>query len=365
MKKTNKTSRRWLRWTLWTVSILTLAIVGLSIYGNIMMAKVPGLSFDEALDYTLNDSENGIITVGIIQNGQATYTVYGKNAQILPNVAYTYEVGSLTKTLTATLIARAVLEGKISLEDTIDQYLDLPDGTIYPTIEALLTHTSGYKSTYFETPMIGNFFHGRNDYYGVTKDQVMHRIESIRLKNKVYEFQYSNFGYATLGLVLEAVYGEDYTKLVNDFVQNDLGMEHTRIADQSGDLDHYWDWQSHDAYLPAGALLSTMDDMLKYAEFQLENQSYFALTHEQLKTIDATSKKNAMMDIRMDAIGMAWIIDEEHQIIWHNGATGHFNSYLGFDPERGIAVVILSNLSPNERIPATVLGVKWMEEMRQ
>ena len=66
----------------------------------------------------------------------------------------------------------------------------------------------------------------------------------------------------------------------------------------------------------------------------------------------------------MDSIGAAWIWDDVHGIVWHNGGTGHYNSYLGFDPERKIAVVILSNLAPNDRIPATVLGIKLLLELQ-
>lgn len=69
------------------------------------------------------------------------------------------------------------------------------------------------------------------------------------------------------------------------------------------------------------------------------------------------------MGIFMDEIGMAWVIDTENGIVWHNGGTGDYNCYLGFKPESGEAVVILSNLSPNYRIPATVLGTKLLSEM--
>ena len=58
-----------------------------------------------------------------------------------------------------------------------------------------------------------------------------------------------------------------------------------------------------------------------------------------------------------------WIIDSKNNIIWHNGGTGNYNSYLGFNPETGTAVVVLSNLAPNYRVPATVLGVKLLLEL--
>ena len=69
------------------------------------------------------------------------------------------------------------------------------------------------------------------------------------------------------------------------------------------------------------------------------------------------------MGINMDEIGMSWMIDRVNGIIWHNGGTGHYNSYLGFNPETGTAVVVLSNLAPDYRIPATVLGTKLLIEL--
>lgn len=60
----------------------------------------------------------------------------------------------------------------------------------------------------------------------------------------------------------------------------------------------------------------------------------------------------------MDKVGMSWRIDEENGIIWHNGGAGNYNSYLGFNLETGVAVVVLSNLSPFYRISATVLGLR-------
>ena len=95
------------------------------------------------------------------------------------------------------------------------------------------------------------------------------------------------------------------------------------------------------------------------------NDPRFTPCHESLKSINASTESYLMMGIHMDEIGMAWIIDNENGFIWHNGGTGHYNSYLGFCPETGTAVVVLSNLSPNDRIPATVLGIKQLQELNK
>ena len=164
--------------------------------------------------------------------------------------------------------------------------------------------------------------------------------------------------------MLESVYGTGYTALVNDYVQSNLGLTSTKISEHDGDLGNLWDWEANDAYLSAGALTSNITDMLTYAQMQLDDP-HFTPCHESLKTINASTESYLMMGIHMDEIGMAWIIDNENGFIWHNGGTGHYNSYLGFCPETGTAVVVLSNLSPNDRIPATVLGIKKLQELNK
>ena len=342
-----------------------LLVAGLVIYGKVQMGKIPGLSFEDALAYTTNGKSDAVITVGIIKDGQASFTVYGKDAQILPAESHTYEIGSLTKTLTAALVEKAIREGRISLQDTIDAYLPLPEGKSYPTVEELLTHTSGYSPYYYENPMIGNFFAGRNSFCGISREMVLEKVKSHDMSLGNYAFEYSNFGYAVLGLVLEAVYNTDYSALLNAYVQQDLGMTATKISERDGDLGNYWDWQENDAYLSAGAVTSNIEDMLRYAQMLLDADSPFAACHQRLKIINASSESYRMMGIHMDEIGMAWIIDRENGIVWHNGGTGHYNSYLGFSPETGTVVVILSNLSPNDRIPATVLGIKLLRELNR
>lgn len=210
--------------------------------------------------------------------------------------------------------------------------------------------------------MITNFFVGRNDFYGITDEMVLEKASGINLEKENYDFCYSNYGYAILGEIIETIYDTDYTSLINDFVLRELGLTNTKVSDQAGDLGNYWDWKEDDAYLAAGAITSNINDMLSYAQMQLESNSYFLECHKSLVSIDASTKNYKIMDIHMDEIGMAWIIDNENGIVWHNGGTGDYNCYLGFHKETGTAVVILSNLLPNYRIPATVLGVKLLKE---
>lgn len=339
-----------------------IAVGGLAWYGKMQAAKIPGLTFMDTLAYTTRDNPDAVITVGVIKDGKSSYTVYGMNGAELPAELHTYEIGSLTKTFTAAMIRRAADEGKIDIEAPIDRCLSLPADGDYPTIRQLVTHTSGYKGYYFETPMISSFFKGRNSFYGISKDSVLDRVARLRADPGEHGFRYSNFGYAVLGLALESAYVADYTALFNDFA-GELGLGDTRISDDPGDLGRRWDWAADDAYLAAGAATSNIADMLRYAQMQIEGRAPFAACHERLEQIDAASDANKAMGIRMDGIGMAWILDEENGVVWHNGGTGHYNCYLGFRPETGTAVIVLSNLAPGYRIPATVMGIKLLAEL--
>lgn len=352
------------------LSMLIVILVSLGIfmiYARKQMNKIPNMSVEEMLSYTLKDKEAAITTIGIIKNGKMEYDVYGKDGRTLENKEYDYEIGSLTKTFTCSLLSKAVSKGKLDMNTSIDTYLELPQKQYYPTLTRLVTHTSGYKNYYFEGQMISNFLNREeNDFYGITNESLKNRIGKVNLENKDYNFEYSNFGMATLGLVLEQVYGEDYFVLMNQFIREDLGLTNTRVSDGTGNLTGYWNWKEKDVYLPAGSIISNITDVMKYLKLHMTNEiSYLEPTHEIWAQADGNKDTYQMLGIRTDAEGMGWMIDKERNIIWHNGGTGNFNCYAGFDPDKQVGVVILSNLSPNDRIPATVIGVKLLQELQE
>ena len=348
--------------------LLCLALVaaavlgGLKYYGKKQMEKIPALSFRDCLAYTLGGEKDGVITVGVLQNGEMRYTVYGADGQEIDHALHIYEIGSLTKTLTAALVGKAVAEGKLQLDAPIDRYVTLPKEGHAPTIRELLTHTSGYPEYYFESEMIGNFLAGRNSFCGIGKDKLLRRLGSADVKEEPHGFRYSNFGYATLGLILEQVYGTNFTRMMNDSLRA-WGMPSSHMTDGAGDLGNYWDWRRDDAYLPAGGVLSNIEDMLTYAALVLNGTDGFDTYTASIKEIRVASESYEQMNIRMDAVGYGWMIDEENGIIWHNGGTGHYNAYLGVKRDAGTAVVILPNLSPSKKIPATVMGAKLLLEI--
>lgn len=361
----NRKKRRVIWAILIAVVLIAIAVVAFFFLRTPKENPVVNMSFQDCIAYTTKDTPEATVGVVVLQNGAANISFYGNNAKQIPYDGYEFEIGSLTKTITAALIMRAEADGTLSLSDPINRFLKLPTQTYYPTIERILTHQSGYKSYYFEQPMIENFFSGGNSFYQISRGMLRRRLGKVHLQDKDYPFLYSNFGFSVLGLMLEDIYQQSYTDLADSFVQQELGMQHTHISDGDGNLSGYWRWAQDDAYLPAGGLISTADDMAIYARAMLAGSPEFlGNAQKPLAKINATSGQFANLGIRMDSVGAAWMIDDEHGIVWHNGGTSHFSSYMGFDPHRQIAVVILTNLAPDYRIPATVMGAKLLLELQ-
>ena len=105
---------------------------------------------------------------------------------------------------------------------------------------------------------------------------VLEEAKKHDITKDAYDFTYSNFGYAVLGLVLEELYQQNYSDLMNTFLQQDLYLMDTKLSDKTGDLYHYWDWAEKDAYQSAGAITSNITDMLSYAQMQLSGDPLFA-----------------------------------------------------------------------------------------
>ncbi len=122
---------------------LALVFGGFMLFMKQQMSKLPALSFKETLEYTTSGKNEAVISVGVIKDGVATYKVCGENGKELVDELHSYEIGFLTKNITAALVNKAIGEGKLSLSSTIDTYLDLPERNSYPTIEKLRKRING------------------------------------------------------------------------------------------------------------------------------------------------------------------------------------------------------------------------------
>ena len=343
------------------IIIIFLCVIYNLISGVIYKNKMQDISqytSSQMIDYTLNNNENAIISIAIYDGNDIAYDVYGAEY----NLNYDYEIGSITKTFTAMLVSKAIKEGKVNLDDSISNYLEL-ENRYYPTIKRIITHTSGLKPYYLSFQKIKNYFVGGNDFYNISKEQLLEELNKTKLEDKDYNFNYSNFGVSTLGLVLEKVYDKNYNELLEELLKQ-LDMNNTTIATGTGNLSGYWKWNENDGYIPAGAIISNIQDMSKYLETLItSDEDYVIRMQEALKEVNAKDDIYSMFDVNVDSVGMTWMIDNKNNIIWHNGSTTNFNSYIGFNREKKVGVVILSNISPQKDVNMTLIGNKIMHEL--
>lgn len=330
---------------------------------DIQRASSPATSLSDCIKAALDRRDGANLTIGTIHDGKREWSVFGQNGATLPNELHDYEIGSITKTVTATLIANAVSAKLVRIDDPINRYLDLTKDKPYPTIRQLLTHTSGYKAFYYEWPMIGNVFAGRGIFSGITGEMLLRRAAGLNMTDEPQPFCYSNFGVSLLGLVLEKVYGEKYTVLANRFLQ-ETGMPRSHIFDGTGDLGDYYEWTSNDGYLPAGGIVSDIQDMLTYAQKQLDNQGIFAMTHETLSKVVVTSKNRMLVNMGINEVGMNWAKDTGNNFIWHSGDLGVYHSYIGVCMETNSAVVVLGKLTSFDYLWPLTIGTKILKSYR-
>lgn len=348
--------------------LLCLGLIGFfsfRLYGEKQMEKIPSMSLQEVLVSSLKGNKEGKITLGIYDQGKIDIRMFGQDGKEIPYKKHRYEIGSISKTLTGLMIKKAEEEGLLSIEDPIDKYIDLPKRDHYPSIRELLTHTSGYSSYYLEWPMVSNTLEGRNALSCISEDLLLKRLEKTSIPSKEHDFSYSNFAYGVLGQVLEEIYGKEYSPLVNSFLREDLGMKETEVSKMEGDLGKYWFWEEDDSYIPAGALVSNIEDMLKYCRYQLSDDKLAKASQEVLYDNKEVSPMYKALGFTADHVAYSWMVDRDKNRIWHNGATGNYNSYMGFNPKSQKAVVVLSNLGPDEGISATIVGVKTFDALEK
>ena len=261
-----------------------------------------------------------------------------------------FEIGSNTKTFTGVLLADAVLNGGLSLDDPLQTLL--PEGITAPTrngqtinLVHLANHTSGL-------PRMPDGFvriDPDNPYAAYTAEQAYEALDGYELPRDVgSEFVYSNYGMGLLGSVLADRHAMTYEALMTRKIADPLGMNSTRLAFTPGmemrlaKGHHFgievgnWDFQ---AIAGAGAIRSTAVDMLKYLAGNL------GLMESELLPALELSHENTGATFHDLTVGLGWLKMpyEGGDIIWHDGGTGGYMSFMGFNRETRMGVVVLTN----------------------
>jgi len=298
------------------------------------------------------DDEDAVgLVVGVVKDGRTQVWAFGETKRgggEKPNERTVYEIGSVSKAITGTLLADMVERKLAKLDDPVRQYL--PDGVVMPiadgkpiTLEHLATHTSGLP----RLPDNMKPADPKNPYADYTVERMYDFLKSHKLRRSPGEHEYSNYAVGLLGQLLARKAGGDYESLLAERITKPLAMNDTRIA-LSDDMrrrlappydaalapDANWDLP---ALAGAGGIRSTAADMLKLIQAALADADT-----EQRRALRIAFQKR--VDLKNgQAIGLNWFIARDGVTRWHTGMTGGYSSWLSIIPNSGIGVVVLSN----------------------
>jgi CubicO group peptidase (beta-lactamase class C family) len=313
--------------------------------------------------------------VGLVDNaGRVRIVTAGAGAggaPIQPNSVF--EIGSITKTFTGSLLASLVADGTVRLDTPVASLL--PVGTVIPerntkriTLVDLAAQRSGL-------PRMPNNLAPRdpnNPYADYDGTRLLDFLRTYQLpRDPGVQYEYSNLGVGLLGYALAAKTQQSYEGAVRDRVLRPLGMTETVVAltpalraqlapghDAAGSVMANWDL---DALAGAGAIRSTIQDMSRYlvANLVADQRASDPRTGgigAVLASAHAVQFTNGPAGM---SLGLAWhrlVVAPGDTIVWHNGMTGGYASFLGYSAVRGVGVVILSNSA----VPPDDMGIHWL-----
>ncbi len=322
-------------------------------------AMLPDKDIRAILADRIDEQRQGVaMVVGVIDpSGRRTIAYASTKKGEGPVDADTvFEIGSVTKVFTSLLLAEAVRRGEVALTDPVSKYL--PPNVKVPerggkkiTLVDLATHTSGL-------PRMPTNFHPKdpaNPYADFSVAQLYEFLATVELTRDIgSKYEYSNLGGGLLGHALALRAGTDYETLLRTRVLEPLGMKSTAITLSKSMKEHLT--PGHDAGLRqvanwdiptlagAGALRSTANDLLTFlaANIGIEKSPLAPSMAAMIAARRPTGNPNL-------EIALGWHIwtRNGHEIIWHNGGTGGYRTWIGFDPKSRTGVVVLSNTSTN------------------
>ena len=325
----------------------TLLSLLLSFLSIAILAQTKEEKLNELLSaYSKMNSFNGTALVSehgkiLLNKGYGYKNVENKEANDGETI---FQIGSITKQFTSTIILKLEEEGRLSLTDKISKYFpDFPNGDNI-TVYNLLTHTSG-------------IFNYTNDQQFMMNEAVKPTTEGkiiALFKDKKLDFEpntkysYSNSGYMLLGYIIQKVTGKSYENVVREYVFNPLkmsesGFDFVHLDDPNKATGYFaiGDNKSEKSTLvdssvsfAAGAIYTTTGDLLKWHNGLLTN-----------KIVKRETIEKAFTPFK-SKYGLGWNIDSlnKKRVVAHGGGIFGFNANFARIEQDDISIVLLNNV---------------------
>jgi D-alanyl-D-alanine-carboxypeptidase/D-alanyl-D-alanine-endopeptidase len=290
--------------------------------------------------------------IGVARGGRTWVVPFGTRTYggtERPDGDTVYEIGSVTKVMTGILLAHAVVDGSVKLDDPIASLF--PEGTRLPGTDddpIRLVHLSTHTSSLPRMP--GNFApkDRTNPYADYDEERMLSFLDGWRLEGKRgTRYLYSNLAVGLLGVALSREAEKPYETLLRERILAPLGMESTGIAltdSMKGRLAPgytsgfspaaNWDLA---AFAGAGGVRSTTNDMLRFLRGHLKPR------RDVLSAAMSLARKVHVRPENGPRMGLGWHFHGRGSRVGHNGQTGGYHSFVALDPEAGWGLVILSN----------------------
>ncbi|MEU6151432.1 serine hydrolase domain-containing protein [Actinosynnema sp. NPDC047251] len=261
-----------------------------------------------------------------------------------------FQIGSITKVWTATLVMQLVHGGAIDLDRPVSEYLDgfrLADGAATRTVTTrhLLSHTGGFDGDIWTDT-------GRND------DAVRKYVETLAEAVQYFApgelFSYCNSGYVVLGRLVEVLRRKSYNRALREHLITPLGLAHAATnvdeailglpavghqrARPDGPLEPVKKWSLVPATAPVGAMLAmSARDLLGFVRHHLSTPEYDVMREPQVEVPEPGWMSGHW--------GLGWSIPDHGGpvVVGHSGYTMGQRALVRVVPEAGVAVAMLTN----------------------
>lgn len=297
------------------------------------------------------------VVVALTTDGKRQVYGFGAGPGGKPPTADTlYELGTVTSVYTALLLADAVQRREVDLDTPVASLL--PPGVTAPvadkvaiTLRALALHVSGLPRV---PPSLLARAGAPDPYAGYTEDALYRDLNATALDAAPgTQIAYSTYGSGLLGHALARKLGGDFGAVLAKRVLAPLGLRDTylrvpaaaaarRVAGTTDDLQPAPAWQ-WGVLAGAGGLISTARDQLTLVEAELTAHAggQTPLRAPMLLT------QEPQLENTTDNTGLGWFLDRSGRY-WHNGGTGGFRSFVGFDPKTRRGVVLLASTATSQ-----------------
>jgi CubicO group peptidase (beta-lactamase class C family) len=307
--------------------------------------------------------------VGVLHDGVEAYAYYGVTSVEHPlpvDGGTLFQIGSTTKTFTATAIMRLVERGDVDLAAPVRTYvpeLRLQDEDVAArvTVLDLLNHTAGWD---------GDFFIDTGGGDDAIERYVARLVEVPQVAPLGAIASYNNAAFVLAGLVIERATGGTYEAALSELVLEPLGLRESflRPVDvmtrrfASGHQHHGGrpevarQWALARSAWPAGGIAATARDQLRYARFHLGDGTWEGRRLLRAETMELMRRPTAELGggALGEAVGIAWLLQDIGgvRLVRHGGGTNGQLSVFAMVPERAFAIAILTNSDTGSQLNA-------------